>query len=80
MTLHIDDDRPPPGPAVRGKGYTQIVMQLELGQSVLLPTTYSSGRALVAAIYSLRRRKRGSFQVRPDGDGVRVWRVEPPTK
>lgn len=59
--------------AHHGKGYTAAVLALKPGESVLLPTTYASGRAIAASLYGSGRRKRGSMVVREDPRGVRVW-------
>lgn len=77
--FEVRDDLPPPASKPVGKGYKQAVLSLKVGQSVLLPTTYASGRSLVAGCYAHHRIKRGSFRVRPDGSGVRIWRVTPET-
>ena len=64
-----------PVPAKRGgKGYRAAVLRLEPGESVLLPTTYNSGRAIVADCYAMRNRARGEFTVREVAGGVRIWR------
>jgi len=52
------------------------VLALQHGESVLLPTTYASGRSIVATSYLLHGRRRGEFKVRPEGNGVRIWRVK----
>ena len=64
-----------PSSARIGKGYTQVLRALEVGESVLLPTSANSLRALCGAIEAERRTK-GMFLARAEGDGARAWRVK----
>lgn len=79
MKLKIEDGIPAPERRVSSKGYTEAIRALKRGQSVLLPTSYGSAYTLCAALCQTER-KPGEFVVRSEGDGARVWRVDPARK
>lgn len=69
-----------PIPKSRGSrsGFSELLCQLKVGESVLLPCSNQSARAL---IYQIQRRKNdpstGEFTGRKvDGEHTRVWRTK----
>lgn len=70
QAFKIEDGIPSqPRGRARSKGYTDVLRSLEVGQSVVLPTTSES-------IHALARRIQGKFSVAAVGKiGFRVWRI-----
>lgn len=62
-----------PIPPRRKSGMTEVLRALEVGDSVLLMTTYSSVGGIV---YLARAGTEKKFVTRTEGDGIRVWRTE----
>ena len=78
MQLDIENGIPEPTESesrpTAGKGYRATLLKLKPGQSVLLPTTRASAYSTCYALYSDRRVPPGSFVMRTEDNGVRVWR------
>ena len=71
MDLSIDSNVPVPDRYYRRiKGYTAILRKLEVGQSVLLPTSPASACKLARGALGA-----GRYTSREEEEGTRIWRV-----